>query len=140
MFKCLAKVNPASPNSKFADGTWVCTNLGGTMPVHIKEDGTKSSVFPVNGAILASTGIKEEGEYLLTFKRDDKPTTYTKSNGEVVTEKQMRIVSAKLLDAIQFDDLSDKQRYQTVQYVGSNLAEYEESTSKVTSSDETAMP
>jgi hypothetical protein len=54
-YKAIVEIGISSPNSRFSPGTLLLTNLGGQMPVWIKEDDSKASVFPVN------PGIKKPG-------------------------------------------------------------------------------
>ena len=93
-YVCVTKANTASENSRFAPGTILLTNLAGTMPVHVKGDGSKSSVFPVHPVVASNLGIQAGKSYLTIFEKTEEAITYTRNNGEEVTERQMRVVSA----------------------------------------------
>lgn len=137
-YKAIVKANIANPNSRFSEGTLVLENLGGTMPVHIKEDGSKSTVFPVHPGIQKNAGFEGAGEYLVVFARSEKEVTYTSQSRGEVTEYQMRVVTAKKLDALQLDDLLDKEKYATKINVGIN-AEHDPATEPAAKNAESAL-
>lgn len=95
----LVKAVRASENSRFYDGTVLLSNLAGRMPVYVKADNTKSSVFPVHPVVAANSGIEAGNTYVVFFAKSETPVTYTRNNGEEVTERQWQIKSAQLVES-----------------------------------------
>lgn len=91
----MVKAVRAAENSRFSEGTILLSNLAGRMPVYVKEDGSKSSVFPVHPTIASNSGIEAGKTYVIFFAKSEQPVTYKRSNGEEVTEKQWQIKSAE---------------------------------------------
>lgn len=66
-YECIVSVGVASEGSRFTPGTILLVNKAGRMPTHRKEDGSASSVFPINVAIKPSNmEVGDQG--LATFE------------------------------------------------------------------------